>query len=111
MLVVDKSASMSGRKIELARQAAVGVIENLRPQDLLGVLIFDNTFRWVAPIRPVEDGAEFKRLIAGIVPDGGTQIGLALAEAYGQDPSPSRRPTSTSCCLPTASRRRAIRSN
>jgi len=34
------------------------------------------------PIRRAEDKAMIKRLIAGIVPDGGTQIAPALAEAY-----------------------------
>ncbi len=82
VLIIDKSSSMEGKKIELARQAAVGVVENLRPIDLVGVLIFDNSFQWDVPIRRVEDKVLIKRLISGIVPDGGTQIAPALAEAY-----------------------------
>ena len=73
---------MEGKKIELARQAAIGVVENLRPIDLVGVLIFDNSFQWDVPIRRAEDKVLIKRLISGIVPDGGTQIAPALAEAY-----------------------------
>ena len=84
VLVLDKSASMSGRKIEMARLSAAGIIENMRPTDLVGVLIFDNSFRWAAPIRRVEDGAELKQLVAGIESDGGTQIWPALAEAYAK---------------------------
>jgi len=82
VLIIDKSSSMEGKKIELARQAASGVVENLRPIDLVGVLIFDNSFQWDVPIRRAEDKVLIKRLIAGIVPDGGTQIAPALAEAY-----------------------------
>jgi len=82
VLIIDKSSSMEGKKIELARQAAVGVVENLRPIDLVGVLIFDNSFQWAVPIRRAEDKSMIKRLISGIVPDGGTQIAPALAEAY-----------------------------
>jgi Ca-activated chloride channel homolog len=82
VLIIDKSSSMEGKKIELARQAAIGVVENLRPIDLVGVLIFDNSFQWDVPIRRVEDKVLIKRLISGIVPDGGTQIAPALAEAY-----------------------------
>ncbi|MGH9648526.1 MAG: VWA domain-containing protein, partial [Bryobacteraceae bacterium] len=37
VLIIDKSSSMEGRKIELARVAAVGVVENLRPIDQVGV--------------------------------------------------------------------------
>jgi Ca-activated chloride channel homolog len=68
--------------MELARQAAIGVIDNLRPVDLVGVLIFDNSFQWAVPIRKAEDRNLIKRLVAGIVADGGTQIAPALTEAY-----------------------------
>ncbi len=81
-LIVDKSSSMEGRKMDLARLAAIGVIENLRPIDLVGVLIFDNSFQWAVPIRKAEDRTHIKRLVSGITPDGGTQIAPALAEAY-----------------------------
>jgi hypothetical protein len=73
---------MEGRKIELARLAAIGVVENLRSIDSVGVLIFDNSFQWTVPIRKAEDRASIKRLISGITPDGGTQIAPALTEAY-----------------------------
>jgi uncharacterized membrane protein/uncharacterized protein YegL len=82
VLIIDKSSSMEGRKMELARLAAIGVIDNLRPIDLVGVLIFDNSFQWAVPIRKAEDRNLIKRLVAGITPDGGTQIAPALAEAY-----------------------------
>lgn len=82
VLIIDKSSSMEGRKMELARVAAIGVVENLRPIDQVGVLIFDNSFEWAVPIRRAEDKTTIKRLISGITPDGGTQIAPALAEAY-----------------------------
>jgi hypothetical protein len=82
VLILDKSSSMEGRKIELARMAASGVVDNLRPIDRVGVLIFDNSFQWAVPIRVAEDKALIKQLVAGIAPDGGTQIAPALAEAF-----------------------------
>ena len=82
VLIIDKSSSMEGRKIELARLAAIGVVENLRPIDSVGVLIFDNSFQWAVPLRKAEDRATIKKLISGITPDGGTQIAPALTEAY-----------------------------
>lgn len=82
VLIVDKSSSMEGRKMELARLAAIGVVENLRPIDHVGVLIFDNSHQWAVPLRRSEDKTLIKRLIAGIMPDGGTQIAPALAEGY-----------------------------
>ncbi len=82
VLIIDKSSSMEGRKMELARIASIGVIENLRPIDLVGVLIFDNSHQWAIPIRRAEDKTLIKRLIAGVTPDGGTQIAPALNEAF-----------------------------
>jgi Mg-chelatase subunit ChlD len=82
VLIIDKSSSMEGRKMELARYAAIGVIENLRPVDTVGVLIFDNSFQWAVPLRKAEDRSLIKRLVSGITPDGGTQIAPALSEAY-----------------------------
>ncbi len=81
-LIIDKSSSMEGRKIDLARLSAIGVVDHLRPIDTIGVLIFDNSFQWAVPMRRAEDKALIKRLISGITPDGGTQIAPALAEAY-----------------------------
>jgi Ca-activated chloride channel family protein len=82
VLIIDKSSSMEGRKIELARLSASGVVDHLRPVDNIGILIFDNSFQWAVPIRHAEDKAMIKRLISGITPDGGTQIAPALTEAY-----------------------------
>lgn len=81
-LIIDKSSSMEGRKIELARLSAIGVVDHLRPLDTIGVLIFDNSYQWAVPMRRAEDRSLIKRLISGITPDGGTQIAPALAEAY-----------------------------
>jgi len=82
VLIIDKSSSMEGRKIELARLSAIGVVDHLRPIDNIGVLIFDNSFQWAVPMRHAEDKSLIKRLISGITPDGGTQIAPALTEAY-----------------------------
>jgi len=83
-LIIDKSSSMEGRKMELARLAAIGAVNNLRPIDQVGVLSFDNTFEWAVPTRKAEDKPLITRIISGIRPDGGTQIAPALAEAYAK---------------------------
>ncbi len=82
ILIIDKSSSMEGKKMDLARLASIGVVENLRPQDFVAVLIFDNSFQWAVPLRKAEDRSLIKRLISGITPDGGTQIAPALSEAF-----------------------------
>ena len=82
VLVLDKSSSMEGKKIQLARQSAIGVVDNLRPIDRVGVLVFDNSFQWAVPLRPNREPETVKMLISGIIADGGTQIAPALQEAY-----------------------------
>lgn len=82
VLIIDKSSSMEGKKMELARSAASGVIDNLKPDDSVGILIFDNSFMWDVPIRKADNKTLIKREIAGIMPDGGTQIAPALVEAF-----------------------------
>ena len=84
VLILDKSSSMEGKKMELARQSAMGVVENLRPIDQVGVLVFDNSFQWTVPLRANDDPAAIKQLIASIVADGGTQIAPALNEGFRQ---------------------------
>src|SRR5581483_1832768 len=51
VLIIDKSSSMEGRKIELARLAATGVVDHLKPIDTIGVLMFDNSYQWAVPMR------------------------------------------------------------
>ena len=82
VLVLDKSSSMEGKKMQLARQSAIGVVNNLRRIDRVGVLVFDNSFQWAVPLRPNREPEVIKQLISGIIADGGTQIAPALHEAY-----------------------------
>jgi len=82
VLILDKSSSMEGKKMELARQSAMGVVENLRPIDQVGVLVFDNSFQWTVPLRNNDDPEGTKELISSIIADGGTQIAPALNEAF-----------------------------
>src|ERR1035441_9324662 len=52
VLVLDKSGSMSGRKVEMARDAARATLTGLRPIDKIGVISFDETFEWVIAMGP-----------------------------------------------------------
>jgi uncharacterized membrane protein len=82
VLVLDRSTSMLGKKIELTRQAAANVISNLRPTDQVGVLAFDTVFNWQVPMRFADDPDAIIARISRINPNGGTRIAPALGEAY-----------------------------
>ncbi len=52
MLVIDKSGSMGGQKIELAKDAARAAVELLGPRDAIGVIAFDGASYTVSELRP-----------------------------------------------------------
>ena len=87
VLVIDRSGSMEtaiGRftKLDLAKEAAQLVVELLDGRNEVGVIAFDTTWSWVAPIGSAKDKAGIIREIASIKAGGGTDMFPALKEAY-----------------------------
>ena len=82
VLVLDRSTSMLGTKIELTRQAAANVVSNLRPTDQVGVIAFDTVYNWQVPMRFANDPDAINARISRLNPNGGTRIAPALGEAY-----------------------------
>ncbi|MCA9063757.1 MAG: VWA domain-containing protein, partial [Planctomycetaceae bacterium] len=82
VLVMDKSGSMGGQKIALAKEAAVGAVELLSPRDQIGVIAFDGAPYWISPVRPLTEKQQIIDQIATIRPDGGTSLFPALRQAY-----------------------------
>jgi len=73
-LVIDKSGSMSGDRIERAREAALEAVRRLGPDDLVSVVAFDNGVRTLLPARRVGDGSAITEAIEGIAANGGTNL-------------------------------------
>ncbi|MBK9035536.1 MAG: VWA domain-containing protein [Myxococcales bacterium] len=83
-LVIDHSGSMQGDPMAHALAAADKVLDRLKPEDRVNVLMFDDTVDALYPTpRPVTDAvrAEAKAYVAKITSDGGTEIALALDKA------------------------------
>ncbi|MHB1162784.1 MAG: VWA domain-containing protein, partial [Chloroflexota bacterium] len=78
-LVIDKSGSMSGAKVEMAKEAAARSVRVLRPGDRAAVLAFDSVPQWVAPLTPVEERESLERAVGSIYAAGGTEVYPALA--------------------------------
>lgn len=55
ILVIDRSGSMSGDKMEMAKEAAIRTVEMLRSKDTVGVLAFDTNNLWVVPPMTLND--------------------------------------------------------
>lgn len=82
ILVIDRSGSMSGDKMEMAKEAAVRTVEMLRSKDTVGVLAFDTNNWWVVPPMTLNDKKqEVIDEIQSIQSDGGTDIYPAAASA------------------------------
>jgi hypothetical protein len=84
VVVVEKSASMDGLKRELARLASLGLVENLRQTDMLGILQFSENFNWLVPIHDYREKDGIDRQIDEMDVGGSTRIAPALAEAIRQ---------------------------
>jgi Ca-activated chloride channel family protein len=83
VLVIDKSGSMSGAKMELAKEAAARSLRLLRPDDRAAVLAFDSIPQWVASLTPLAERERLEQAIGGIYAGGGTEIYPALAAGFG----------------------------
>jgi Ca-activated chloride channel family protein len=83
MLVIDKSGSMGGEKIEMAKEAAKSAVELLGPSDKIGVVAFDGETFWITnDIQPCSDKASVLDHISSIEAGGGTTMYPAMEEAY-----------------------------
>lgn len=76
-LVLDRSGSMGGGKIVLAQRAAEQAIRQLRPEDRFSVVIYDTSIDVLVGSTPAHEEAKRYafRLLEGVQPRGGTDLG------------------------------------
>jgi uncharacterized membrane protein len=78
MIALDKSYSMRGEKIELAKEAAKAVVRELDPEHRFGVVSFDwNPFK-VVPLQEVGDGDDIVERIGRVEASAQTNFYPAL---------------------------------
>jgi Ca-activated chloride channel homolog len=82
VLVIDTSGSMAGRKIDDARQSAVAMLAEMRPDDRVAVVRFASTAETLIPLARVADiRGEARRQIEKLKAEGSTDIANALRMA------------------------------
>ncbi len=81
LLVIDRSGSMAGVKIERAKEAALASAETLDPQDQIAVVAFDATAEEVCPLGPAGDRDRLRGCVAALGAGGGTRFEPALRKA------------------------------
>ncbi len=82
MIVMDRSGSMTGNKLELAKEAAARSVELLREEDTLGFIAFDDRPWVIVETKPLKDKKDAVDKILSITPGGGTEIYSSLEMAY-----------------------------
>lgn len=82
VLVIDKSGSMGGEKIELAKESAIASAEVLKARDQIGVVAFDGAAQWICPMTEATEVDAITAQVARLEAGGGTFIYPALEFAY-----------------------------
>ena len=81
VLLIDRSHSMRGRKLELAKSAALATLDLLEEHHRLAVIAFDSRPHDVVSLAPVGGKRRAEDLIASMTSSGQTNIYAALARA------------------------------
>ncbi len=83
-LVLDKSGSMQGKKIENLRQAARLVVDRLGPEDIISIVAFSDRKYLIAESQPVTDKEALKKQIDRIRDGGGTAISGGMGQGLAE---------------------------
>jgi Ca-activated chloride channel family protein len=83
-LVIDRSGSMAGEKLEMAKSAAIATAEVLTRNDSIGVFAFDSEVHVVVPMTRLTSTTAVAGQIAGLTSGGGTNLSPGMVEARNQ---------------------------
>jgi Ca-activated chloride channel family protein len=87
-LLIDRSSSMRGERLNQVKEAAGKIIDQLSPDDFFSLVVFNDRADVVAPAQRVADKSDLKRAVGSIEAAGGTEManGMALALQEIQKP-------------------------
>ncbi|MBS4193816.1 VWA domain-containing protein [Lederbergia citri] len=84
IIVLDRSGSMEGEKLSLAKEAAARSVELLRDKDTLGFIAFDDRPWEIIEATPIQNKEEAIEKIRSVPAGGGTEIYSALEAAFNK---------------------------
>ncbi|MDQ8185994.1 VWA domain-containing protein [Pelagicoccus sp. SDUM812002] len=73
-IVLDRSGSMNGTKIEMAKQAIRRAFQSLQPNDFVSIIAYNNAAKTLLPLTRVGNISNPRAYIDSIHADGGTAI-------------------------------------
>lgn len=77
-MVLDRSGSMDGPKMDNLKKAVMELIATLRPEDLVSVVVFDETAEVIVPSQPAADKAALNHRVEAMRVQGGTAMSTGL---------------------------------
>lgn len=83
-LVLDRSGSMAGDKIDYARRAAKFLVDQLSADDYLSLVNYDDVVELTSPSQPVKNKEALKHAIDRISDRGLTNLSGGMLEGYTQ---------------------------
>lgn len=83
-LVLDRSGSMEGEKIDYARRAAKFLVDQLSQDDYLSLVNYDDRVEVTSPSQPVKNKEALKHAIDKITDRGSTNLSGGMLEGYSQ---------------------------
>lgn len=83
-IVLDKSGSMSGEKIEKAKEAAIAAIDRLHSDDILSVVTYSAGVSVIVPATKLTDKDVVKQAIRGIHAGGSTALFAGVSKGAAE---------------------------
>lgn len=83
-IVLDRSSSMNGRKIEHAREAAIAALRRLGPDDLFSLVVYDNGVETLIPAQRAANTEWMEARIRQISPRGTTALYGGVAQGAAE---------------------------
>src|SRR5665213_1976693 len=92
-VVLDKSGSMTGAKLEKTKQAAMQLVDRLTASDIFSLVIFSDEATVLIPAQKVEDKDALKEKIESIQADGSTALydGVKMGASQAREFFSNRR--------------------
>ncbi|MHC4598500.1 MAG: vWA domain-containing protein [Planctomycetota bacterium] len=81
VFLIDKSGSMAGKKIRLAKEAAIAAASALGAENTIGVLAFDTEATWLVPLTTASRRDWIIDRVSRLQAGGGTNIFPALVKS------------------------------
>jgi Ca-activated chloride channel homolog len=83
-IVIDRSGSMSGEKIERAKEAAITAVEMLKPDDIISIITYDDSVNVLVPSTKLSDRSSIIQSIRNLQPGGSTALFAGVSKGAGE---------------------------